>query len=64
LFCLLHLPIEGRLLDHDTSLSELNVVDLMFELLGVEMDKGEFQVHVMEGANARLSYRSLSYVLR
>lgn len=32
--CLLHIPIEGKLLDHNGPLSRYNAIDLMVELLG------------------------------
>lgn len=54
--CQLHLPVEGRLLDHDASFSRSDVVDMMVELLGAEVDEDEFQVHVTKVAHGRFSW--------
>ena len=39
--CLMHIPIEGRLLEHSGPLSRPKVVDMMVERLGYDMDEGE-----------------------
>ena len=54
--CQLHLPVEGRLLDHDAYFSRSDAVDMMVELLGAEVDEDEFQVHVTKVAHGRFSW--------
>jgi len=52
---LLHLSIEGTLLDHDGPLSRFDAVDMMVQLLETDVDKAEEQVEKMNGAHARFS---------
>jgi len=40
--CLLHLPIQGTLIDHN-EMSMPDGVDMMVELLGVDVDKADKQ---------------------
>jgi len=51
LSCLLHLSIEGRLLDHVKSLTKPDVVDLM-ELLGSDLGEVEYQVRKTKGSHS------------
>jgi hypothetical protein len=52
---LLHLPNEGRLLDHQ-SLSRVNGVDLMVELLGSESTDAAEEVNNTKGVHAKHTY--------
>jgi hypothetical protein len=53
--CLLHLPNEGRPLDHQPH-KRLDGVDLMVKLLGSNPADAAEEVHITKGANAMTTY--------
>jgi hypothetical protein len=49
--CLLHLPIQGRLLDHRAIPTKTDGVDMMIELLGWTTNEAESEVKRTKGAH-------------
>ncbi|CAJ2639984.1 unnamed protein product [Trifolium pratense] len=54
--CLLHLPIEGSLLDHNNTLNKDEVAMMMVSLLGAKPFDAKTQVRVTKGAHAKITY--------
>jgi len=54
--CLLHLSIEGSLLDHNISLTRYEAVDLMVELLWSNPRKAEYQVRKTKDAHEHFGW--------
>ncbi|MCI17564.1 putative IMP dehydrogenase/GMP reductase [Trifolium medium] len=54
--CLLHLPIEGHLLDHQGILTKSEAVALMVEFIGSSPANAHREVTSTKGAHARFTY--------
>jgi hypothetical protein len=55
-YCLLHLPIEGTLLDHHDIIGKVEAINLMVTYLGSSRTTADHQITVTRGAHARFTY--------
>ena len=62
--CLLHLSIEGHLLDHNEKLTKHEGIELVVVLRGVDLEDANWEVHITNDAYTWFNFLTLKFTRR